>query len=98
MSRGDGSPGLPWDYEEVDLDPDEQPVADAVQASMSIPFFYEPIPMKTTDEHGREIKDVDGRWGHAVELSRSASSTAPTGILREGRRSGSSCRPGRRPP
>lgn len=33
---------LPWDYERYGLDPDKQPVADAVRASMSIPFFYQP--------------------------------------------------------
>ena len=37
---------LPWDYRSVyGLDPDEQPVADAVRASMSIPFFFRPVPM-----------------------------------------------------
>ncbi len=35
---------LPWDYRRrYGLDPDRQPVADAVRASMSIPFFYEPV-------------------------------------------------------
>lgn len=33
---------LPWDYPLYDLDPNKQLVADAVRASMSIPFFYEP--------------------------------------------------------
>jgi NTE family protein len=33
---------LPWDYHVYGLDPDKQPIADAVRASMSIPFFYEP--------------------------------------------------------
>ncbi|MDB5178472.1 MAG: Conserved rane protein of unknown function [Patescibacteria group bacterium] len=33
---------LPWDYHLYGLDPDEQLVADAVRASMSLPFFYEP--------------------------------------------------------
>jgi NTE family protein len=32
---------LPWDYHLFNLDPDEQYVADAVRASMSIPFFFE---------------------------------------------------------
>ena len=37
---------LPWDYRSVyGLDPDEQPVADAVRASMSIPFFFRPVPL-----------------------------------------------------
>lgn len=33
---------LPWDYGRYGLDPDKQLVADAVRASMSIPFFYQP--------------------------------------------------------
>jgi NTE family protein len=33
---------LPWDYHQFGLDPDEQPVADAVRASASIPFFFRP--------------------------------------------------------
>lgn len=36
---------LPWDYERYGLNPDEQLVADAVRASMSIPFFYEPVKL-----------------------------------------------------
>jgi NTE family protein len=34
---------LPWDYPEYGLDPDEQGVADAVRASASIPYFFEPV-------------------------------------------------------
>ena len=38
---------LPWDYRErYGLDPFTVPVADAVRASMSIPFFYEPVKLK----------------------------------------------------
>ena len=36
---------LPWDYESLGLDPDEQPVADAVRASISIPLFFEPVTL-----------------------------------------------------
>lgn len=40
---------LPWDYHRVyGLDPDEQPVADAVRASMSIPFFFRPVTLTST--------------------------------------------------
>ena len=40
---------LPWDYRRVyGLDPDEQPVADAVRASMSIPFFFRPVSLRAT--------------------------------------------------
>lgn len=36
---------LPWDYKLYGLHPDTQLVADAVRASMSIPFFYEPAKL-----------------------------------------------------
>jgi len=37
---------LPWDYRRVyGLDPDEQSVAAAVRASMSIPFFFRPVTL-----------------------------------------------------
>lgn len=36
---------LPWDYVEYGLDPDEQRVADAVRASASIPYFFEPVTL-----------------------------------------------------
>lgn len=49
---------LPWDYpDRYDLDPGSQPVADAVRASMSIPFFYEPMRLKGS--HGTSVL-VDG--------------------------------------
>jgi NTE family protein len=37
---------LPWQYDEYGLDPDEQPVVDAVRASASIPYFFEPVTLK----------------------------------------------------
>jgi NTE family protein len=50
---------LPWDYRRVyGLDPDEQPVADAVRASMSIPFFYRPATL--TGKKGLTSTLVDG--------------------------------------
>jgi NTE family protein len=36
---------LPWQYEEYGRDPDEQRVVDAVRASASIPFFFEPVTL-----------------------------------------------------
>lgn len=36
---------LPWDYGEYGLDPDEQRVVDAVRASASIPYFFEPVEL-----------------------------------------------------
>ena len=50
---------LPWDYRRVyGLDPDEQPVADAVRASMSIPFLFRPVTL--TGTAGVESTLVDG--------------------------------------
>lgn len=40
---------LPWDYRRLyGVDPDEQPVADAVRASMAIPFFFRPVTLTST--------------------------------------------------
>ncbi len=50
---------LPWDYSDrFGLDPDEQRVADAVAASIAIPFFFEPVTL--ADDTGREHVLVDG--------------------------------------
>ena len=50
---------LPWDYQRVyGLDPDEQLVADAVRASMSIPFVFRTVAL--TSAAGRKSTLVDG--------------------------------------
>lgn len=50
---------LPWDYRRVyGLDPDEQSVADAVRASMAIPFFFRPVMLNSAS--GRQSTLVDG--------------------------------------
>lgn len=50
---------LPWDYQRIyGLDPDEQLVADAVRASMSIPFFFRPVTL--TSAAGLTSTLVDG--------------------------------------
>jgi NTE family protein len=50
---------LPWDYRRVyGLDPDEQVVADAVRASMAIPFYFRPVALTSAD--GIESTLVDG--------------------------------------
>ena len=53
---------LPWDYPRYGLKADDQLVADAVRASMSIPFFYEPLQFKGRDANGKEVVSfmVDG--------------------------------------
>jgi len=55
---------LPWDYgSALGVDPDTQPVADAVRASAGIPFFFRPFRMRAnpdvTQGHG-EILGTDG--------------------------------------
>jgi len=55
---------LPWDYRSLlGVDPDDQPVADAVRSSAGIPFFFQPFRMKAdpslTQGHG-EILCTDG--------------------------------------
>ena len=48
---------FPWDYRPTyDLDPDSQSVVDAVRASMSIPFFFEPARL----DHGAGRVDENG--------------------------------------
>jgi len=50
---------LPWDYRRLyGLDPDEQPVADAVRASMAIPFFFRPVTL--TSAAGSISTLIDG--------------------------------------
>ena len=40
---------LPWDYQtELGLDPNTQPVADAIRASASIPFFFRPVHLQAS--------------------------------------------------
>jgi NTE family protein len=50
---------LPWDYRRVyGVDPDDQQVADAVRASMSIPFFFRPASL--TSRAGLTSTLLDG--------------------------------------
>ena len=53
---------LPWDYPAYGLDPDEQEVADAVRASASIPFFFEPVTLRSLADSGQHLVStlVDG--------------------------------------
>ena len=50
---------LPWDYGALGLEPDEQLVADAVRASISIPLYFDPVVVvdRTKDER---VTLVDG--------------------------------------
>lgn len=50
---------LPWDYRSrYGLEPGAQRIADAVRASISIPFFYRPV--RLADGNGRKSVLVDG--------------------------------------
>jgi NTE family protein len=49
---------LPWDYDEYGITADKEHVSDAVRASMSIPFFYEPVKVKNAA--GEKCWLVDG--------------------------------------
>ena len=40
---------LPWDYRRYGLEPDEQPVVDAVRASISVPYLFEPFRLRHAD-------------------------------------------------
>ena len=55
---------LPWDYQALlGVDPDSQPVADAVRSSAGIPFFFRPFHMKANPDvtHGHgDILCTDG--------------------------------------
>lgn len=49
---------FPWDYQRAfGLDPRRQRVADAVRASMSIPFFYEPVTLAGSDRTSSTLVD-----------------------------------------
>lgn len=50
---------LPWDYGLLGLDPDEQLVADAVRASISIPLYFDPVVVRDADT-GEQVTLVDG--------------------------------------
>jgi NTE family protein len=59
---------LPWDYARYDLDPDAQPVAEAVRASMSIPFVYDPVRIGNR-ETGRQGLLIDGGLATAFPVA-----------------------------
>jgi NTE family protein len=60
---------LPWDFPRYGLDPDRQPVAHAVRASASIPFFFEPVIMHGTGTSGDSTL-VDGGllWNFPLDI------------------------------
>jgi NTE family protein len=66
---------LPWDYEpELGVDPDTQPVADAVRASAGIPFFFRPL-------HITANQDVTHGQGHILGTDGGMLSNFPVAIF-----------------
>ena len=59
---------LPWDYDLYGQDRDDQNVVDAVRASMSIPFFFEPV----TFQASRRRRHARPRRGHHRHAPRQA--------------------------
>lgn len=51
---------MPWDYPIYGLPPGEQSIVAAVRASMSIPFFFEPVKLKTKPSVSPEFGDWPG--------------------------------------
>ena len=55
---------LPWDFDLYGVSRDEQEVVPAIRASMSIPFFFEPVTFST---HAADV-DVPGPGGDIVRV------------------------------
>jgi NTE family protein len=56
---------LPWDYVNYGLDADHQRIVDAVRASMSIPFFFEPVRVRAAAVT-TEVADVAAAAGRVT--------------------------------
>ena len=82
---------LPWDYKtQLGLDPDTQPVADAVRASASIPFFFRPLHLRAEPRSTRRARAMCcAPTAGCCRTTRSTSSTAST--IPGGPPSGSNC-------
>jgi NTE family protein len=52
---------LPWDYDYYGLDRDSQDIVGAVRASMSIPFFFEPVRVLAQDASVK-VRNPDGTY------------------------------------
>lgn len=59
---------LPWDYRDYGLDPDEQSVAQAVRASMSVPLVFRPVVLHSLAESHPSGVLVDGGMGGGVPV------------------------------
>ncbi len=91
---------LPWDYGRFGLDPDTQPVADAVRASASIPFYFRPVRLPVANGPDRllwtdggmlsnfpvHIFDRSDRRPRWPTFGIKLSAPPPTGVLGAGTR------------
>ncbi|HLI36139.1 MAG TPA: patatin-like phospholipase family protein [Streptosporangiaceae bacterium] len=59
---------LPWDYPLYGLDPDEQPVADAVLASASIPFYFRPVRLRPAGGTTSTLVDGGVFWNYPISI------------------------------
>jgi NTE family protein len=60
---------LPWDYERLyGLPADEQPVVDAVRASMSIPFYFKPFELTDADSSAHTLVDGGVLSNFAIDV------------------------------
>ena len=57
---------LPWDYRQYGLEADEQPVSEAVRASMSVPVVFDPVKLGEGERAGLL---VDGGLGTGFPVS-----------------------------
>ncbi len=80
---------LPWDFEDPRHPRDGQRIADAVRASMSIPFFFRPFPLNV---YSRRALGLRGRR-HALEFPDRCFRPDRSDPRRPSRPSASSCRP-----
>jgi NTE family protein len=68
---------LPWDYASYGLEPDEQRVADAVRASSAIPFYYEPMTLRSPDKTVSTLVDGSVLSSFPVEMFDRTNGLAP---------------------
>ena len=102
---------LPWDYNRYGKDRDDMAIIDAVRASMSIPFFFEPFEFEAADavinvpmpgaerRHSTSVAaHVPGSMAGCCRTSRSPPSTESMARHHAGRPSGSNSTASNRPP
>ncbi len=69
---------LPWDYHRYGLDPDEQSVAQAVRASMSVPLVFDPVRVGDKEDGGGLLIDGGLGAGFGVDVLDRQDGSPPT--------------------